>query len=342
MYTVATHLVEVKSGLSFSDFLEKHFFKPLDMTSTCLQPSQAQARGLEDRISAAHQWDEAAQTYRTCEILSTPEAQGAGSIITSVNDYIKYVKALIKQEAPFSKEIYEGLIRTRTIINPDSKFLEPHTSPDLYAVGWEIQFYRGHMLVQHSGGIQGISTHHFFLPEFKFGGVLFSNEADGDKVINVLVHELIDDLLKVPQSERHDWNKKEEGENRRYDSKKAAEEARQKLCPGIKDSQPHTLPLSTYTGKYFNVGYHELQVEVRDGELYVDATDRSDRPTLSFEHVCDQTKFIVHIGYGMGNVYPFRAEFVLENGVAVRVGMHFEEDLEEYIWFDRVDGCTSA
>lgn len=35
-YTVATHLVEVKSGQDFGTFLEERFFKPLDMASTTL------------------------------------------------------------------------------------------------------------------------------------------------------------------------------------------------------------------------------------------------------------------------------------------------------------------
>jgi CubicO group peptidase (beta-lactamase class C family) len=38
MYTVASHLIEVKTGRPFEDFLKEKFFKPLGMTSTHLHP----------------------------------------------------------------------------------------------------------------------------------------------------------------------------------------------------------------------------------------------------------------------------------------------------------------
>lgn len=336
MFTVATHLVEKKSGLSFSDFLEEHFFQPLDMHSTNLQPERARAKGLGERIATGYAWDEESETYHGFQTPDCPEAQGAGSIITSVNDYIKWVKAMMNHEAPITEEIYKGLIKSRTFQSPNFENLPPLTSPMAIGAGWEICFYRGHMVVSHDGAVPGFGTCHFFLPDFKFGGAIFGNSGGGGIVSAIVARELIDEVLKVPETERPDWNKveselcddaEEEGE----------EELRQKICPGIKESQLQETPLGAYTGEYSNAGYHGLTVQIKNDKLFVDATDRSMGFTLVFDHVCEQTKYIAHLSdFLEGGDEPLRAEFFFEEDRAVKMGLHFESDLEELIWFDRV------
>ncbi|KAH6609818.1 beta-lactamase family [Trichoderma cornu-damae] len=350
MFTVATHLVEQKTGIGFADFLEERFFRPLGMTSSNLQPERARAKGLGDRISPGHWWDSRANEYSTFVIPDAPEAQGAGSIITSVNDYVKYVRAMMNKEGPFTEDVYRGLVRARTIIDGDYGELSPFTSPPLYAAGWEVHHYRGYMVVAHDGGIAGSSTVHFFVPHLKFGGAIFGNSDGASRVGEVLMRELIDDLLGLPQDQRLDWDKvlrekhtgeklEEHGSDDDEDARdeaKEAEEARQKLCPGIKEPQPQKMPLSAYTGEYWNPGWRGLSVQAKDGHLFVDCSDRSYVFTLTLRHVCEQTKYIAHMKEVVGGPsVPLRAEFRFDNDVAVKLGVAFEEELEDYIWFDR-------
>ena len=96
IYTVAAYLVEKMSGLSFADFLQAHFCKPIGMSSTHLQPEAAEAAGLGDRIATPCVWNEDNSTYKRVELQHCPEAQGAGSIITSVNDYTKWGYQLVR------------------------------------------------------------------------------------------------------------------------------------------------------------------------------------------------------------------------------------------------------
>jgi hypothetical protein len=338
MFTVATYLVEKKSGMPFSDFLNRHFFQPLGMHSTNLQPQRARDMGLGDRIATGYSWNEESAGYQGFQSPDCPEAQGAGSIISSVNDYIKWVQAMMNQQGPISPKVYKGLVKSRILQNPDADELRPLTSPTACGAGWEIFYYRGYMVVYHDGSISGFGTCHFFLPEFKFGGVIFGNSSEGgSKVATILQHELIDGVLKIPEVERLDWNKVESGYHMDNDQV-TIEELRQQLCPGITEPQPQTLPLSTYLGKYWNPGYHCLTITIKNDELYIDATDRSFGFTLTFEHICDQTKYIAHLSDSLeGGDVPFKAEFGFEKNKAVRMGLHLESDLEELIWFDRVE-----
>lgn len=338
MYTMATDLVEEISGLEFPDFLDEHFFKPLGMDSSNVQPSRARARGLGDRIAPGYFWDKESGEYKGWENPSTPEAQGAGSVITSVNDYIKYVKAMMDREAPFTEGLYKGLIRSRSFQDPEYKHQSPHTSPTLYAAGWELRWYRGRLIVSHDGMISGFGTTHFFLPEFKFGAVIFGNASSAWEVAFVLAQELIDEVLEVPKDQREDWNKVEEELGGGEFDDDDLETVQKRLCPGIKEPEPLETPLGAYTGDYWNLGYHGMKVEIKEGRLFIDAKDRSMGFELSFSHVCNQTKFVAHLADEFtGGDIPFRAEFELSGGKAVRMGLHLEAGIEEYIWFDRLD-----
>ncbi|GAD96913.1 beta-lactamase family protein [Paecilomyces variotii No. 5] len=336
MYTVATYLVEKKSGLPFAEFLQKHFFEPLEMQSTSLQPEAARARGLGHRITPGYSWDSDSERYKKFQPLDCPEAQGAGSVITSVNDYIRWVKAMMNHEGPITEEIYKGLIKSRTLQNPDAENLQPLTSPVVDAAGWEIWYYRGYMIVSHDGEVPGFGATHFFLPHFKFGGAIFGNSSDGGIVASIVMRELIDEVLKVPRIERPDWNSIISAGNADSDGDEE-EKLRQQLCPGITEPEPQKIPLSVYTGTYWNKGYHSFMVQHKDDRLFVDATDRSMGFTLTLDHICDQTKYIAHLSDSLeGGDEPIMAQFRIEGDRATMFGVKLETEIDELIWFTRV------
>lgn len=355
MFTVATYLVEQKTGISFADFLEQRFFQPLGMASSNLQPERARAKGLGDRLTPGHRWDKKSKKYSSFVVPDAPEAQGAGSVITSVNDYIKYVKAMMNKQGPFTEDVYNGILRPRTIIAADHAKPLPFTSPLLYALGWEVHHYRGHLVVSHMGGIAGVTTIHFFVPDLKLGAAIFANSDDASFIPEILMQELVDEAIGLPPDQRLNWEKilYEKSTGRKYDEHgtnddddrkedeeeeaKAVEKERQTLCPGIKDSEPQKMPLGAYTGEYWNPGWRGVTVEIRDGHLFVDCSDRSYVFTLELRHVCEQTKYIAYMREEAGGPsMVMRAEFRFDNDEAVRLGIAFEEELDEYIWFDRV------
>jgi hypothetical protein len=251
-----------------------------------------------------------------------------------VNDYIRWVKAMINHEDPVTVEVYKGLVKSRAFENPNANHLRPLTSPSTYAAGWEVCFYRGYMVVSHDGSIPGFGSSHFFLPDLKFGGAIFANASESDILTGVVMRELIDEVLKVPAGERPDWNELEYADES-DDDEDPREKIRQALCPGIQESEPQILPLSTYTGEYWNVGYHGLVVQIKNDKLFIDASDRSMGFTLVFDHVCGQTKYVAQLGFCFDeNEDDFiKAEFGFENDRAVKLGLGFEEELEELIWF---------
>ncbi|CRG91807.1 hypothetical protein PISL3812_08861 [Talaromyces islandicus] len=351
MYTVASYLVEVKSERDFGTFLEERFFKPLDMSSTGLQPSSAQSRGFGTRMATGYCWNKADSTYRGLENPDCPEGQGAGSIITSVNDFIKWVKALINREGPITQKVYEGLTRMRAFINPNATRRKRYTSPVAYAAGLDIYYYRGHMVAGHNGVFSGWGGRFFFLPDFEFGSVIIGNSEGGNSVASILARRLIDNFLGVEEETAHHNKPKSKSpipntqskSKVNYAVKKNQEHHKSKengQKPQYSPPQPPKIPLSAYIGSYWNPGYHGLVVQIRDDMLFVDATDRSMGFTLTFEHVLNGTQYNAHLSDRLdGGDDLVKAEFLIENGRVIKLGLHLEMELKEMIWFEKEVSC---
>jgi hypothetical protein len=239
------------------------------------------------------------------------------------------------QESPISADVYKGLTKPRTIQDPepDAEVEDSLTSPILYAAGLETFQYRGHKIIVHNGLISGFASCHFFLPGFKFGGVILGNSSSAGSVITTIFRELIDEVINTPTSERPDWNARQRSAKERSE-KKALEEAASK-----EEIQPQALglPLSTYTGKYLNAGYHEMVVEERSaGKLFIDATDRSFRCTLTLEHISGGTNFRATLVDGFeGEEEKLDAEFQFEDGKVAQMGLKLEPDMDDMIWFKK-------
>ncbi|KAI1772043.1 beta-lactamase family protein [Hypoxylon cercidicola] len=364
MYTVLAHLIEVKTQKSFSDFLEERLFEPLGMHSTSLQPARAQKKGHGDRMTKGYSYDEQLSTHFEYDCPNSVRTQGAACIVTSANDCIKWVKALMYHKGPISEKVYQGLVRQRTIMNPAGRKLEPFTSPKIYAAGLEVYYYRGHMVVEHIEAYIGFSSRFFFLPQFKFGACIMGNSDAADIVGGMLARELIDAALGVPEIERvpsvkgnpaprlESKSQEQSGKPSGGGSKQINPQKHNKPKPKPKPNAENadasqTVPLDAYKGRYWHPGYSNLWVKIKDGRLFIDATDRSRDLTLRLQHLSNQTKYIAWMhGRGLdergsadheGFTYycqTIRAEFVFENGRAVMMGLDLELDMDGLIWFE--------
>lgn len=305
------------------------------MTSSHLQPPAAIAAGLGERIATPYKWVEDGKTYRKVPLQNMPESQGAGQILTSVGDYVKYVKAFMCREGPITRDVYSGVMKIRILCEEEDEGRESFTSARFYAAGWEVMWYRGYKIVQHAGGVPGFGSLHFFLPGVEFGGVLVGNSDEAGSVAGILAREMIDEVLGVEEEERRDWDEKFVGEMKEYEEGKGS--MAEKLCPGMEEVETLTTPLEEYVGAYWNDGYREMVVEVKDGELFIDASDRSMGFYLTLRHVCGQTTFVGHMrDYYDGTEEELAVQFEFENGKVVKLGVKDEETYDEYVWYQRM------
>jgi hypothetical protein len=364
MYTVLTHLIEVQTGQSFGEFLQHRVFDPLSMSSSNLQPENAKVRGYGSRLAKGHIWDKKIFSFREIEAANCQEGQGAGSIITSANDFIKWIKALLNREGPINEDVYQGLTRPRSSRPAKNRKKKTNTDRIFYAAGMDSYWHGDHAVFEHSGDITGFGSRFVFLPDSKFGAVVMGNSSGTNSVAAQLFRELIEHVT----SPRHDQlslahsNFNNQGPNQheasiqanteQQDKSKGTADKAQKASKGTlkekrkmsnknksstETAKQQDLELVSYTGNYWNHGYRNMKVEIKADQLFIDATDRSLGFTAYLEHQGDGLLFDAHVrdAFDTG-AEVLRTEFVIDNGTVVRMGMDLEPLVNDLIWFDRV------
>jgi hypothetical protein len=146
--------------------------------------------------------------YKPVPYMDLTIVTGAGSVISNVLDYTKWIKALLSTTGPISKNGYKALLTSRSILKQEDDPL-PFTGPQTYALGWFAGVYQGYDFFTHSGGMEAFGAEVIFFPKLQYGIVSLGNMASTSNAVEErLIWHLIDDKLDIPESERFDWNKR--------------------------------------------------------------------------------------------------------------------------------------
>jgi hypothetical protein len=165
--------------------------------------------------------------------------------------------------------------------------------------------------------------------------VVTGNSDDASYLNQFLVWTLIDELLSVSKEERVDWSAL-------FHEWSDADEAEDlEETPELKKSEnpePLGANLDELAGTYYNAGYKELVIRMKDGKPVADCTDRCFPFVLIFEHLTG-SRFVVQtrsIWDGSGR--KIRGEVRVKSGKVPAVGiLEMDDDPEKrLVWFDRV------
>jgi hypothetical protein len=132
----------------------------------------------------------------------------------------------------------------------------------LYALGWNVQDYRGYRILTHGGGTQGMRAVVALIPDKNVGFALAVNSED-NALVPGLQYELLDHYLRAP---KRDWVT----EFAKFFEKRNAE-ALAALQAGRKE-RPSTKPslaLSAYSGKYSDAWYGPIEIRELEGALQI-------------------------------------------------------------------------
>lgn len=353
MYTVLTHLTEAKSSQSFSKFLQERIFDRLGMTSSSLQPEGAKAKGHDHLLAKGHVWDKKFMSYRDFDVVNCPEGQGAGSVISSANDFIKFLRALIDRNGPITEDVYQGLTRPRSRRTANHRQRKVGIDRIFYTAGMDLYWQGEHAVFGHSGDITGFGSRFAFLPDLKFGAIVMGNSSGTNSVAAQLFRELIAEVVdsdigrqqlsavavrdvhtKLPEVRMYP---RSESQNHSSGMDKTKGRDQKRDSPEVKVASHGTMALGTYIGDYWNPGYHNMRVEIRDNGLFIDATDRSMGFTARLKHKRDQSIFDAHVrdAFDTGDEI-LMTEFTIEDGKVARMGMDLEPLIGNLIWFHKV------
>ncbi|WP_343636105.1 serine hydrolase [Fluviicola sp.] len=263
MFLAQGMIAEKITEKSWEDNIRERFFKPLNMTHS------------NTDIFATQKDADASLPYTVDEKLEIKKLDyyhingmgPAGSINSCANDMANWVSTWIMggkfkgteiipasyvREASSSQMVVSG---GRPGVHPDIQFKN-------YGLGWFLESYRGHYLVEHGGNIDGFSASVGFYPSDSIGIVVLTNQ-NGSAATGIVRNILSDRLFAL---ELIPWN---------ADAKKAQEEMAEMSKKGeqskdtmqVKNTHP-SHPLADYAGLYGNSAFSEFKVQLKNDTLF--------------------------------------------------------------------------
>jgi CubicO group peptidase (beta-lactamase class C family) len=262
MFFAASYALEVMTGKPLAAFIKEALWHPLDMQHTygglrdARKAGGSIAQGYSwSKFASDPDWKHAALIKESA--LDAPERSGAGFIISTAEDYAKWMRALLQPSTgPLSYDIVKNVWTPRSILPPNDPANIPFNGILTYGLGWFISTYKSHLVYWHSGEIDGYGSLVMLVPSLEFGVSFLSNGQTAHTSLRGLAVDLIDALL--GDSGHEALEKAEEFFlNCSRDQAEKINTARQRLYPDAPSTPtvPLTLALKEYAGTYRNFAY---------------------------------------------------------------------------------------
>jgi CubicO group peptidase (beta-lactamase class C family) len=265
MFVTAGEVVGRASGMGWDDFVQRRIFDPLGMTRSTTRAAVVEQR---DDVSSSH--DEIDGGIQVAPRRNYDNIGGAGAIWSSVRDMGQWLRMQIAGGTYgghhlLSDSVIAEMRTPQTIIRLDSvdQRMFPDTHFKAYGFGWNVQDYRGRVLVHHSGSINYTRTQVGFIPSEGIGVVAIANLSSSTLQL-ALMYRVLDALLGAPAT---DWNR-EYLELAKRSRARAAERAEVLAASRLTGTSP-SLPLDRYTGTFESDLWGTLTVTQQGGHLVI-------------------------------------------------------------------------
>lgn len=272
-YVALGMLIETVSGMTWEQFVQENILDPLGMKHTVFyldaflgakNHAEAYARVLPtDTKGYEHIPFFSSDAENMAAGIGAPFGP-AGSIMSTLNDMIKWVQLLMNggkagDKQLISEESMEQLTKPQMLLSDPLIYPFPEQDFFSYAMGWFTETYRGHKMVEHGGNIDGFSTLVTMIPDEKLAVIAMANFDNSFNTYATTYHA-IDTYLGVEDADWHNrWRTLIDGMFASFPEKLAEQNG--EPVPGTTP----THPLDDYTGEYVNPTYGELTVG-RDGD----------------------------------------------------------------------------
>lgn len=257
MFMTAGYLVGEVAGTTWESFIQERFFEPLEMKESNVSVNDSQKAA-----DFALPYQEKEGKVEPIPFRNIDTIGPAGSINSNVLDMANWVlmnlgKGKFKGK-PIVSEGSLAEVHSPQVVMPSPIQYDEILYPT-YGMGWAIVPYRGHLLYEHGGGIDGFIAMVAFLPRDNVGAVILSNSGS-TPLPSIVLYSIIDRMLGLTPI---DWSGRMKG-----DMDKAKAEAEKAKKESDKDRKPDTKPshpLEDYAGDYENPGYGTISI-IKDGD----------------------------------------------------------------------------
>jgi CubicO group peptidase (beta-lactamase class C family) len=272
LYIVAGALVEAVSGQRWEDFVQTNILQPAGMSDAhpVYDIAFPDTAALHARISGSIRGT-GPQGVIPAPVGFFEGAAPAGGISTSADDRARWMATQLAHGVSpdgarlWSEAQAKEMWRPVMVVHDEPAPL-PIMQPALqeYALGWFVEDYRGHVVIEHAGGVFGGLSLLYLIPDQHVGVSVTINSEDVGALYAVTFH-LLDHYLGLPAT---DWI----GELKRVHDQavEKAEAALKAASAPQAAAGAAALPLSSYVGRYRDPWYGTMSVhEEAPGRLSI-------------------------------------------------------------------------
>jgi CubicO group peptidase (beta-lactamase class C family) len=259
MFLAAGELYAAVAGESWDDCVAKRFFAPLHMarSTTSVDPLPK-----IENVATPHEDIEGT-------VVSVPwhdldNVAPAGSINSSAREMAEWLKLQLGAGPEILSDA--TLAETHTpqmVVRKEGSWANyfPASTLITYGLGWFVDDYRGEIVVEHGGSIDGMRALVSMIPEKKIGLVALTNRG-GQLLPEVVRYRVYDTMLGL---EPRDWSTQMLASTRKAQDDERQEREKEKAAR-VTGTKP-SLALPAYAGVYAHSAYGDVTIEVANGAL---------------------------------------------------------------------------
>ncbi|MEQ8310184.1 MAG: serine hydrolase [Sphingopyxis sp.] len=277
LYAVAGQLIEEVTGQTWEDFIRARILRAGGMKN-------ATSDSAERFATPNRSWPHARLSgplrgLGPQQVLDERDELGrngapAGGLALSADDMAAWLRIQLARGAlPDGKRLFSEKQAmemwapvTPIPITPLPDALKPaQPTQQAYALGWQVQDYRGHRIIQHGGGVFGSITRVVLIPDRKVGFAIMMNSEDSGMLLG-LTYRLLDHYLDQGD---HGWIEKWENW---YQSRLAGGKAFLEQAKASPAKSGPSLSLARYAGRFRDPWYGDVVVGSDKKGLTIDFT----------------------------------------------------------------------
>ncbi|MBK7932908.1 MAG: beta-lactamase family protein [Acidobacteria bacterium] len=192
MFTAAGELVTQAQRTPWEKFVPKRIFKPLGMNNSNMSMKQME-KAKDHSFGYSYNFD--TKETRKMPFRDIDEVAPAGSINSSARDMAEWIRFVMNG----------GTVNGKRLVSEAgfAEWIKPQMkmSPAMdYGLGWFLQKWNGHTVVQHGGNIDGFNSLVAMIPEKKIGFVMLTN-VSGSSLGNDIMPTIFSNILDGPKDE---------------------------------------------------------------------------------------------------------------------------------------------
>ncbi len=289
MYMVAGLVIQEVTGQTWEAFIKQRIFDVLGLGRTNTSTTVAQA---DDNHSRPY-------LYRDELLREVPyygadenEATGpAGTINSCVSEMARWLTVHLNHGQWGDKNLVSRH-NLGEMHKPHFFIDDPQARERLgfdfysYGLGWFMYSYKGQMLLEHGGNLDGFSSLVSFIPRHNIGIVVLSNgEGSHNAIPHTLSFTIYDRLLGL---EPTDWNGRYMALYKEMHT--AQKESKSKTAEERRPSTP-SHALEEYVGEYEHPGYGVYAVRPRSDALELVANNKTVMPMTHYHYDIFEARF---------------------------------------------------